>query len=87
MSSSKVSLYLEERLPTFHQAIKPLSQCLKITKNVAFEILAFWHLPPIFVLLKLTCLTLFDLTLQVLKKTRQNGPFLAFLINFYPLKM
>ena len=33
-------------------------QCLKITENVAFE---FWHFPPIFVLLKLTCLvTLFD---------------------------
>ena len=34
------------------------THCLKITQNVAFE---FWHFPPIFVLLKLTCLvTLFD---------------------------
>ena len=34
------------------------SHCLKIPQNVAFE---FWHFPPIFVLLKLTCLvTLFD---------------------------
>ena len=36
----------------------------------------FWHFPPIFVLLKLTCLV-----------TSQNGPFLAFLINFRMLKM
>ena len=34
------------------------SHCLKITQNIAFE---FWHLSPIFVLLKLTCLeALFD---------------------------
>ena len=34
------------------------AQCLKMTQNVAFE---FWHFPPIFDLLKLTCLvTLFD---------------------------
>ena len=38
-----------------------MSHCLKITQNVAFEFLTFWHFPPIFVLLKLTCLvTLFD---------------------------
>ena len=36
-----------------------------VFKNVAFE---FWHFPPIFVLLKLTCLiTLFDRKLQVFK--------------------
>ena len=41
------------------------SHCLKITQNVAFE---FCHFPPIFVLLKVTCLvTLFDRKLQVLK--------------------
>ena len=35
--------------------------------NVAFE---FWHFPPIFVLLKLTCLvTLFDRKLQVFKNS------------------
>ena len=57
------------------------THCLKIIQNVAFE---FWHFPPIFVLLKLTCLvTLFD----CFSKTRQNGPFLAFLINFCSLKM
>ena len=45
--------------------------------------LIFWHFPPIFVQLKLTCLvTLFDLKLQVFKKTRQNVPFLPF---FYQL--
>ena len=39
----------------------PPPHCLKITQNVAFEFLVFWHFPPIFVLLKLTCLvTLFD---------------------------
>ena len=58
--------------------------CLKITQNVAFE---FWHFPPIFVLLKVTCLvTLFDRKLQVCKNLL-NWPFLAFLINFCPLKM
>ena len=37
---------------------------LKITQNVAFE---FWHFPPIFVLLKLTCLvTLFNRKLLIL---------------------
>ena len=43
------------------------THCLKITQNVAFE---FWHFPPIFVLLKLTCLvTLFDRKLQVFKNS------------------
>ena len=43
------------------------AHCLKITQNVAFE---FWHFPPIFVLLKLTCLvTLFDRKLQVFKNS------------------
>ena len=43
------------------------TQCLKITQNVAFE---FWHFPPIFVLLKVTCLvTLFDRKLQVFKNS------------------
>ena len=41
--------------------------CLKITQNVAFEI---WQFPPIFVLLKLTCLvTLFDRQPQVFKNS------------------
>ena len=39
----------------------------KIAQNVTFE---FWHFPPIFVLLKLTCLvTLFDRNLHVFKKS------------------
>ena len=43
------------------------AHCLKITQNIAFE---FWHFPPIFVLLKLTCLvTLFDRKLQVFKNS------------------
>ena len=38
------------------------AKCLKISQNVAFE---FWQFPPIFVLLKLTCLVkLFDRKLQ-----------------------
>ena len=38
-----------------------IPQCLKITQNVAFEFLNFGIFPPIFHLLKLTCLvTLFD---------------------------
>ena len=47
-----------------------LAQCLKITQNVAFRIFQFWHFPPIFVLLKVTCLiTLFDSKLQVFKNS------------------
>ena len=43
------------------------THCLKITQNVAFE---FWRFPPIFGLLKLTCLvTLFDRKLQVFKNS------------------
>ena len=63
-------------------------QCLKITQNVAFCIFGSWHFLTIFVLLKVTCLViLFDLKLQVLKKIAKIDPFLAFLINFCPLKM
>ena len=51
-----------QKILSFH-----VSHCLKITQNVAFE---FWHLPPIFVLLKLTCLvTLFDRKLQFFKNS------------------
>ena len=43
------------------------THCFKITQNVEFE---FWHFPPIFVLLKLTCLvTMFDRKLQVFKNS------------------
>ena len=56
----------------FSTTIPLLPHCLKITHNVAFE---FWHFPPIFVLLKLTCLvTLFDRKLQVFKNS-PNWPF------------
>ena len=42
----------------YRALIETFAHCLKITQNVAFE---FWHFPPIFVLLKLTCLvTLFE---------------------------
>ena len=85
LSSSSISAtakrYLHHHLATFFAAkmlaisfLKILalknitvSHCLKITQNVAFE---FWHLPPIFVLLKLTCLvTLFDRKIQVFKNS------------------
>ena len=50
----------------------PAPHCLKITQNVAFEFLEFWHFPPIFVLLKLACLvTLFDRKLQVFKNSQK----------------
>ena len=46
------------------------SQCLKITQKVAFSIFQFWDFPPMFVLLKLTCLvTLFDRKFQIFKKS------------------
>ena len=61
------------------------SQCLKTTQNVAFLILHFWHFPPIFVILKMTCLvTLFDRKLQVLKNSPKLTIF-GFLMNFCPL--
>ena len=53
--------------------ISKASHCLKIIQNVAFE---FWHFPPIFVLLKLTCLvTLFDRKLQVFKNLPNRSIF------------
>ena len=43
---------------------------LSEVKKCRIWIFAFWHFPPIFVLLKLTCLvTLFDRKLQVLKNS------------------
>ena len=48
----------------------PRSHCLKITQNVTFEFLAFWHFSPTFVLLKLTFLvSLFDRKFQVFKNS------------------
>ena len=59
---------LSKVLTTGEKTVK--AQCLKITQNVAFEFFEFWHFPPIFVLLKLTCLvTLFDRKLQVFKNS------------------
>ena len=47
--------------------VQTTPHCLKITQNAAFE---FWHYPPIFVLLKVTCLvTLFERKLQVFKNS------------------
>ena len=51
------------------------ADCMKITENVAF-FFQIWHFPPIFVLFKLIYLELAKFTI-----------FLAFLINFCPLKM
>ena len=53
------------------------ADCMKITENVAFVFFfQIWHFPPIFVLFKLIYLELAKFTI-----------FLAFLINFCPLKM
>ena len=50
---------------TVHTVFENHSKCLISSFN-------FWHFPPIFIQLKVTCLvTLFDYKLQVLK-TRQN---------------
>ena len=66
----KVSrLLLEKDAPVDAEGNFPFSHCLKITQNVAFE---FWQFPPIFFLLKLTCLvTLFVRKLQVFKNSSQ----------------
>ena len=46
------------------------AHCLKISQNVSFWICQFWHFPPIFVLLKMTCqVTLFDRKFQVFKNS------------------
>ena len=60
--------------------VKHFSHCLKITQNVAFAFLHFWHFPSTFVLFfKATCLvSLFDCKLQVFK----NSSYL-----FCPLKI
>ena len=54
--------------------LKSAGHCLKITQNVAFEI---WHFPPIFVLLKLTCLVkiICDRKLQVFKQSPKGTIF------------
>ena len=54
----------------FETVCYPNTYCLKITQNVVFELLQFWHFSPIFVLLKLTCLvTLFVFKLKVFKNS------------------
>ena len=68
-------IYNLERIPSV-SAEKYSTHCLKITQNVAFE---FWHFPPIFVLLKLTCLvTLFDPKLQGFKIIAKTDHFWHF---------
>ena len=69
-----------------HDQISSLCTVFENHPKCRIWIFQFWHFPPIFDLLKLTCLvTLFDRKLQVFKN-RQNEQFLAFLINFCPLK-
>ena len=55
------------------------THCLKMTQIVAFE---FWHFPPIFVLLKVTCLV----TLYDQKSLKMIFWILAFFTNFCPIK-
>ena len=55
------------------------THCLKITQNVVFEYLNFGIFPPMFVLLKLTCLVaLFDRKLQVFKNSSKWTNFSIF---------
>ena len=62
------------------------THCLKITQNVAF-VFEVWHFPPICpIKTDLSGNTVWPQALSF-QKTRQNGPFLAYLINFCPLKM
>ena len=63
------------------------SHCLKITQNVAFEILILRHFPTIFVLLKVTYLvTLFDRKFQLVKNSPKLDHFWAFSTNFCLVK-
>ena len=51
------------------------------------HLFGFWHFPPILVELKLTCLvTLFDRKVSGFQKLAKLNHFLAFLMNFCPLK-
>ena len=51
-------------------------------------IFKFWHFPPIFVLLKLTCLVaLFDRKLQIFENSSKLTIFSNFKMNFCPIKM
>ena len=46
------SSYLSEALDwSLERRLTNKAQCLKITQNVSYEVLAFWHFPSIFVLL------------------------------------
>ena len=51
-----------------------LSQCLKITQNVAFDFFKYCYFSPIFVLLKLTCLV----TLQFYRLLAKSAIFVTF---------
>ena len=55
------------------------THCLEIAHNVSFE---FFNFPPIFVLSKVTCLVTLLTESFSFVKTHQNGPFLAFSMNF-----
>ena len=49
---------------------------LQLAKNCTIVAFEFWHFPPIFVLLKPTCLvTLFDRKLQVFKNSPKRTNF------------
>ena len=56
-------------------------------KKCRISIFEFWHFPPIFVVMKLTCLvTSFDRKLQIFKNS-SKWTFLALFINFCPFNM
>ena len=73
-----------ENLWKFNRYFRILSTVFENHPKCRIWISQFWNFPPIFELLKLTCLvTLLDRKLQFLKY-RQNWPFLTFLMNFFP---
>ena len=64
------------------------SQCLKITQNVAFEFFQFLAISINFCLIQKWPVWKHCLTASFrFSKTRQNWPFLVFLMNFWPPKM
>ena len=68
-------LYFQQRYSVWKMAFEAISQCLKITQNVAFEFFNFGIFHQFSSYKKLTCLvTMFDRKLQV-SKTRQIDHF------------
>ena len=73
--------------PHFFKTFKKLVSMFENYSKCRIWILQFWHFPPIFVLLKLTCLViLFDCKLQIFKNS-SKWTIVGIFNNFCPLKM